>query len=326
MEYWLTSHWPPLKGEHARAGVWIQHKKQAAGKDLRPRDQLLIYETGSGPPELRRYADGSIKRLRRERGRARVIMIAEVDEKLHVDRSSRPKGYVGREEPIWWRWFASATKLSESGFVPRREVNRVLKNKSGRKYNPNYNFHGFGDLNSGLKHIDEMEFQTLVQKFRSRSRPPAKVPPRRRRGKGQGESKEHKLLKNFVFAVPTAALGEKGLTSIDEEYEFPTGDSADVVLEDRFGRIVGVEVEIRVGDNQTEGVLQAIKYRSMLELQMGRKRGEGRAFLVAYHISKKMRKRCAEYGVECFEVGAKRVEAWRKSGSRGDGWMHVRLA
>ena len=319
MKYWLTSHWPPLKGKKPSVGVWIQHKKQAAGKDLRPGDQLLIYETRSGPTELITLTDRSTAREGREGGSEGIIMIAEVDEKLHVDRSSEPKEYVGKKKPMWWRWVASATKISESGFVPRKEVNRVLKTRSGRTYKPSHNFRGFGDLKSGLKQIDETEYQALVKKFRSKARPlpivkkALKVPPRRRDGKPKIESRAHRLLKEFVFAAPTAALDEKGLTRRAKEYRFYTGDKADVVLEDRYGCIIGVEVEVRVDDNQLEGPLQAIKYRSMLEVEMGRRRGDGRAFLVAYRISKRMRELCKEYGVECFEVKLRNVENWRKS-------------
>jgi len=317
--YWLTSHWPPLKGKRLVAGVWIKDGKQAAGADLRPGDKLLIYETKTGPSELIRHQDGSTTRLPRERGDGRIIMIAEVDEKLHVDQTSKPKEYVGRK-PIWWLWFASATPISTSGFVPREEVNRVLTKKSGRKYNLNYNFRGFGELNSGLKELDKEEFQLLVQNFRSNAGPrpivrrALRVPPRRRRGKGGIESPAHRLLKDYVFADPTAALGEEGLTRIEKEYRFYTGDKADVVLEDQFGNIIGVEVETRVDDAELEGPLQAIKYRSMLELEKGRRRGDGRAFLVAYSISRKIRQLCADYGVECFEIDAKRVKNWRKSG------------
>ncbi len=324
VKFWLTSHWPPLKGERPSAGVWIKEGKEAAGKDLRPGDPLLIYETGSGPSELITNPDGSTTRRRRERGRERIIMIAEVDEKLDVDRISTLKEYVGRTKPIWWKWFASATKISESGFVLRKDVNRVLRNKSGRMYKSSYNFHGFGDLQSGLKQIDETEYHALVKKFHSKARPlpivekALKIYRRRKGGRPKGESPEHRNLKNFVFNAPVAALGVEGLTSVAKEYGFLTDDRADVVLKDRSGNIVGVEVERHVDDTDLEGPLQAIKYRSMLELVTGHRRGDGRAFLVAYRISKRMRRLCAEYGVECFEVKANKVEEWRKSGSRGD--------
>lgn len=77
VKYWLTSHWPPVKGKRPVAGVWIKKGKQAAGKDLRPGDKLLIYETESGPSELLRHPDRSTTRLSRERGDGRIIMIAD---------------------------------------------------------------------------------------------------------------------------------------------------------------------------------------------------------------------------------------------------------
>jgi hypothetical protein len=38
------------------------------------------------------------------------------------------------------------------------------------------------------------------------------------------------------------------------------------VLSDHAGRIIGVEIEVNVGSGQWPGLLQAIKYRYMLEL------------------------------------------------------------
>ncbi len=98
------------------------------------------------------------------------------------------------------------------------------------------------------------------------------------------------------------------------EHVFPTGDRADIVLADRFGRAVAVavavEVEVDVGGNQNEGLLQALKYAVMLEPLYGRERGDSRAMLVAYTVTESMRALCAKYGVECVVLAREGVDAW----------------
>ncbi|MCG2710905.1 MAG: hypothetical protein L6416_01010 [Candidatus Omnitrophica bacterium] len=57
-------------------------------------------------------------------------------------------------------------------------------------------------------------------------------------------------------------LNEEGLITIGKEYPFPTNDRADIVLKDKYGRIIGVEIEVEVNDDENAGPIQAIKYRT----------------------------------------------------------------
>jgi hypothetical protein len=117
-------------------------------------------------------------------------------------------------------------------------------------------------------------------------------------------------LKEFIASDPETVLGESGLRHLETEYLFPTGDQADVVLGDYAGRIIGVEIEVSVSDGQLEGILQAIKYRYMLEPIAKRNPGDSRAFLVAYAISTDMRAVCDKYKVESFIVSKNEVKDW----------------
>lgn len=98
-----------------------------------------------------------------------------------------------------------------------------------------------------------------------------------------------------------------GLTTAGIEYELATNDRADIVLWDRFGRIVGVEIEVLIADGDSVGLLQAIKYRRMLELVTRRNPGDSRSVLVAYGISDAMRELAERYGIECYIISAAEV-------------------
>lgn len=91
------------------------------------------------------------------------------------------------------------------------------------------------------------------------------------------------------------------------EFPFDSGDRADVVLEDSAGRVVGCEIELAVDLNDLAGILQAIKYRYMLELVMQREPGDSRALLVAYAISPEAAALCVKYNVQCVTVTEQQV-------------------
>jgi hypothetical protein len=194
--------------------------------------------------------------------------------------------------------------------VPRETLNRLLG------YKPSNPLRGFGDQHSGLKRIDAATYLAIEAAFRAGRATPAPAFPLQPRaggppkGRPGGEGEPHRLLKEYVAGAPEAALGEAGLVLRMMEHPFPTGDRADVVLDDRFGRVVGVEVEVAVGDLDPEGFLQALKYAAMLEPLYDREPDDGRAVLVAYAVSPGMRARCAAYGVECVEVAEATVRAW----------------
>lgn len=117
------------------------------------------------------------------------------------------------------------------------------------------------------------------------------------------ESKEHALLKKLVtnFADDPAVIGEH-LTLVAEEYVYPTGDKADLVLRDSEQRFVAVEIEVQVGPHDIAGTLQAAKYREMLAIMHGLHRDEVRAALVAFQVADEQRSLARRYGIEVYEV------------------------
>lgn len=304
MNYWMTTHWPPREDDpdNVASGVWVPDGREIAGSDLETGDFVLIYQARSGRTELRRAPDGTVDRVRCLKGAGCIIAIAKVKERLFEDPESRPTDYTDGTR-IWWRWFAPIDVLSRSGFVPRAELNNVLG------YAQSYSFRGFGHYHSGLKKISAEQYYALTDLFRNNL--PNTLPCEENQDHGtRPESEEHRLLKKYVAWEPSQVLGERGLTAVATEYTFPTGDRADVVLEDHTGRIIGVEIEVSVGDNQLAGVLQSIKYRYMLEPLTQRVPGDSRAFLVAYFVSPSVNQLCERYDVECFVVNKADVSMW----------------
>jgi len=313
MNYWLTTHWPPNEDVNLEdfepEGVYLPDGRQQAGADLAVGDKVLIYQSQTGRAEIG-YVKGKKTIFRPVQGKQGIIAIAEITGNLKEIPGSEPSKYVDGSE-IWWRWHADTVLVSTNGFVPLHEVNRVLG------YSPNYNLRAFGDYKSGLKKLDENQFFELLKIFKEHPRKFVAIRKAKRKGSkvphGEGgESEEHRILKEFVASNPSAILGEQGLKTVGIEYEFPTGDKADIVFEDAMGRIVGVEIETSVNDYQLEGILQAIKYRYMLALMHERKNYETRAFLVAYSVANQIRTICEEYEVEYFMIDPGSVNAsWR---------------
>lgn len=83
-----------------------------------------------------------------------------------------------------------------------------------------------------------------------------------------GESKEHKALKAFVAANPTAIGLRAGLPAGETEYALPSADKIDVVFQDR-GLQIGIEVKSRISDTADilRGLFQCVKYRYLLEAE-----------------------------------------------------------
>ena len=81
------------------------------------------------------------------------------------------------------------------------------------------------------------------------------------------------------------------------------------MLSDKNNRIIGVEIEPDVFDNQPEGPLQAIKYRYMLEWATNRAKGDSRSMLIARSVSRKMKDRCKDYGIEVYELKLSELES-----------------
>lgn len=302
MNYWMTTHWPPSEGEgedYIPSGVWLPNGREQAGEDLEIGDKVLIYESENGRTEIKNIK-GKLTNVHSRKGKQGIIEIAEVVSDLEALKDKEPSKYlVGAD--IWWRWLARTQPISMNGFVSRLQVNRILG------YKPKNFLHAFGDHKSGLKKLCEEQYYALVEEFNKHPRKINLVRAAKNNGgwvphDEGGESDEHRALKEFVASNPSKILGERGLTTVKVEYPFPSGDRADIVLKDFEGRIIGVEIELNVENNQLVGALQAIKYRYMLALMEERKFFETRAFLIAKSISKDIKELCKEYEVEYFII------------------------
>ena len=310
MNYWMTTHWPPRTDEEKSnigLGVWISERCRSVGNDLRPGDKVIIYQSRSGRPEIFEKADGTSETIGCHTGKEGIIALGEATTDVYLLKDVKPSKYTDGTE-VWWRWHADLKLISQSGFVPRLEINKILGYKS------NYNFRGFGDNHSGLKRIKESEFTSLVEIFRRsieiKQNLGSTNPSSHTGGFGGEESDAHKSLKQYVADNPESVFSEKGISTLQVEYPFPTMDRADILLTDSYGRIIGVEIEVNVNDGQFEGLLQAIKYRYMGELMTSRKPGDSRAVLIAYSISQNMKKLCSDYNITFIEVEKSTVDNW----------------
>lgn len=119
---------------------------------------------------------------------------------------------------------------------------------------------------------------------------------------GGGEGPIHESLKAFIAANPEFALSEPGLRTIEVEYPFPTGDRVDIILEDKDGCPVTVEVEVDCDENELAGPLQCMKYRSLIEYLCHRSISEVRTVLAARSIAKAVQNKCKAYGIEIIEI------------------------
>lgn len=307
--YWLTVHWPHNEDDDnpEHGGIYVPDGRQYAVTDLKKGDYILIYESANGRDEIVKNADGSTDIFRHKRGKQGIVAIVKATSKVREYPDSEPSDYTDGTT-IWWKWHASTESIRQSGFVDREDVNNVLR------YAPNFNFRGFGDAHSGVKKITEDEFNELVELFNNsfsikKREIAAPIVPNNNGGEyGFGEESEaHLKLKEFIAANPDKALGEPGLKTIQVEYPFPTGDRADIYLQDKFGRPIGLEIELSQDENHFEGALQAIKYRFMLAMVTGVPYNETRAILVAYKLSTRLIEICEKYEVECHVIERNKV-------------------
>jgi hypothetical protein len=306
MNYWLTTHWPRYTTDPSadvKPGVWLQKAAKSVGARLASGDVVFVYQAQSGPDGIGTTAAGKEVLKPRRRGRAGVTAVGiALAPFTGLDDEAALERYADGSEK-WGRWHAPLQLRSQSGFVPRAEINRALGYKVG------FNFHGFGNQHSGLKLLEPSEADRLLEAFLG-DRQGLPAPERSRRhlhGETEPESDAHRNLKLFVASDPSRVLGEEGLSTLAVEYQFPTQDRADLVLEDRFGCVIGLEVEVDCGPDHIAGVLQAIKYRRMLEVMLKRHLGDGRAMLVAYSLSPEVRELCARYDVEAVAVSRETV-------------------
>lgn len=309
MNYWLTTHWPPYEGEtrdHVAGGVWVPDGRESAATGFAVGDIVFIYHPRTGRTLIETLADGTEKLCRCQKGREGVVAVGVISGPLVSHDDEAPERYTNGTT-TWWRWYAPVSLQSRSGFIPREELATALGYKS------NYNMRGLGEMHSGLKRLNLQEYETLLRLYRDSTptEPAIQITKGTHPPIGGGEGPQHLALKEYVAAYPSLVLGEADVTTFAVERGFPTGDRADIVLRDSYGRFIGLEVEVVVGSGDIIGALQAVKYRRMLEMSMGSRHGDGRAVLVAYTIAADVKKLCASYEVECREVPEERVVAWR---------------
>ena len=298
MAYWMTTHWPPLFGNRTEdsPGVWVVEGRQHIIARLMPGDLVWLYELGSGRTVKRTRADGSFQLLPCKRGRQGVVALLEITDPAFARDDIEPEEYTNGTR-LWWRWFAPTTTINSAGFVPRPIVATMLG------YKPSNPFRGFGHEHSGLMQITESAFEGIRTAYNSSSEPEdiqkllAVETAGLRRGEG-GEGEIHKAMKAFVAANPEDALGEPGLKLVRVEYPFPTGDRIDVVLRDRLGRYVAVEIEPACSEDEKAGPLQCMKYRSLLAYALERRVSEIRTVLISQSIHPAVDEKCLAYKIE----------------------------
>ncbi len=306
MQHWITTQWP-ARGDDEMIGtnwhIWLPDGREHAAEGIAKGDIVFIYKSRTGRTRVDRHPDGTTTKIKCQIGPEAIIAICEVTGPVYEIESSEREDYVDGSS-TWWRWGIPLLTLTTSGSVPRLEMNRILD------YSPDYNLRGFGIAHSGLRDISGIQSDELIQLFNNRAK---SLPVHKGTGRtghktpGGGEGPEHKALKEYVAADPAKALGENGLITENVEYQFPTGDRADIVLRDKYGRIIGLEVEVDVSDGQIDGLLQAIKYRRMMELVDNCNPGDSRSMLVAYTISDAMKRQSEKYGIEWFEIDRTKV-------------------
>jgi hypothetical protein len=116
---------------------------------------------------------------------------------------------------------------------------------------------------------------------------------------GGEESEEHRKLIEKLAANPSL-LGE-GLRLKRKEWEFPSGDRVDILLEDTNGYPVTVEVEVNPAWLR-RGVWQAVKYKHLAAVERGLDCGQVRGILVAPSIPDDVKEKCRSLGIEPKEV------------------------
>ena len=127
MGYWLTVHWPPLRKKELPMNLYLADGRQEAGQAIRPGDLIFIYQTRTGRPRM----DAKPYRL----GRQGIVVLVKAETGIQ-ECSENPETYKNGTT-LWWKWQAK-TSLKEYGFCPPEVVCQVLK------YEPHYNFRGFG--------------------------------------------------------------------------------------------------------------------------------------------------------------------------------------
>ncbi|MGO8749266.1 MAG: endonuclease NucS domain-containing protein [Thermoguttaceae bacterium] len=266
---------------------------------MQPGDLMFIYESKTGKTIVKKTAGGKLLHEPRRKGAEGIVALVEITSAPAEDVGKPPDTYSDGSQ-IWWRYKADGRVINSVGFVSRKALANLLG------YSENYAFRGFGDQNSGLKKLSSTEYDAIHTAFLA-SQSDVKLALKKKRatgGMGGGEGPVHKSLKEYIAAHPEEALKEPGLHMLDIEYPFATGDRIDVLLEDKNGRLVTVEVEVDCDDTEIAGPLQCMKYRAMLASLLDRRVSEVRTVLAARSIAGKVKKQCGDYDVEVVEIPA----------------------
>lgn len=292
--YWLATHWPhridlPRDTRHDR--VWAKDGKEHIIRRMSVGDLVFIYETGGGKSLIRRTPDGNRTVLPCHDGRAGVIAL------VRVTADAEESG-IGIEEYVdgsrtWWRWSATVEQVNTTGFLPRMDLNAAKGYELGYwRY-------------SGLRELRPDEFERIRVAYVSTSDSHAaasaiqSVPTRFGPG---GEGPEHLALKRAIAARPDVLLHEDGLQLYQMEFLFDSSDKCDVVLKDRNGCFVAVEIEVDCMEQEVVGPLQAMKYRALLAYHFDVPQTEVRAILVAHSVHGAVKERCDRHAVQVVEV------------------------
>lgn len=289
MRYWLTVHWPSPTHDLHR-DVYFPDGREAPGRRIGVGDQILIYESKTGPAEIILEADRERRIKGRSDGRKGIVTIGTI--LSPVTNSGLPQSVYEGGRKIWWKWRAQTGRHNDGGFVPHLHICEVLG------YSPNYSFRGFGEQRSGLKELTIDQFAQLASAFNQEKSVAFKHPSNLPTKYPGGEGPEHKALKELVAAQPSIVLEEEGLMHVGTEVLLPSGDRIDVLLRDRFGRYVAVEVEVTQGPMQLDGLCQAVKYRYLACIVHQVDFEASRSVLVAYDIDKSLEPIAKRYRVQ----------------------------
>lgn len=126
-----------------------------------------------------------------------------------------------------------------------------------------------------------------------------------------GESSAHRRLKLYVAAhASDFAMSHAAIPLI--EHRFRTGDRVDILFQNHWPERIVVEIEVAGEENICTGIHQAIKYRSLAEVEGGYDRSSPtvRSLVVAYKTDYKAADTLAHrYEVDLVSVDSNRVLA-----------------
>jgi hypothetical protein len=307
VRYWIAAQAPPLEGgpDPKFDVLSLAAGREAAGRELEAGDLVLVYQSRSGRAVRLRGADGSCRKVRTVAGRMGIVAVVEVLGRISHDPEVAATEYADGTE-LCWSWRAPTVAVAVDGSVPLREVNRILG------FKPTYGFGGFAYRSSGLRQLEARQYWALAGIFRSnddrlRPRPDSAPQPFQTAASAEEQGARRRLVE-FVAADPARALREAGLETLAVAHDLPAGDSADIVLEDRAGAVIAVQVCAE--EDWLAEIAHASLRRAMLELEMGRRLGESRVFVIAHSVSQEIQELCASYGVETFVVDRELVQSW----------------